>query len=83
MNFQTARDLFDRVMLYTSRVSVDAALKESTALVARLKKTQDALRARAARRLAAADRHAWRAAEDHANADRAARIVDKLEEIFG
>lgn len=83
MTMQSFRDALERALLYTSRVSVDAAIKESTVLIERLKKTQDALRRRANRYAATADRYERRSVEDHAHADRAAKVIAKLEDIFG
>lgn len=80
---QVLRDLFERAMLATSRFSVDEALKESNALIERLQRTQTALRARAERYQSMSDRYENRAAVDHTHADRAAKVIAKLEDIFG
>jgi hypothetical protein len=77
------RNMIERAMLATSRMSVDVAIKESTALIARLKRTQAALNARAARYEALADRYDNRAVADRSHSDRAAKVIAKLEDIFG
>lgn len=82
MTMQRLRDLIERALLYTSRVSVDAAIKESTVLIERLHKTHDALRTRAERYAATAEKYERRSAADHSHADRALKIVSKLEDIF-
>lgn len=83
MNLHMLRAAFERLMLRTARLSVDAAIGDATAMIERLHRTHDALRTRAERYEAVAERYDTRAAADHQHADRALKVVSKLEDIFG